>query len=140
MKLLEPENYRGGYSAPEGYFETLPDRVLDRIHHKKSNRSLSDLFNYSWAAAASVLLLLGVYMLGYQQGKQVLIPDDGAWLTEKKLIIEYLEDENLYDEYLYSIPASRLLSTHSWGENNENLEAQTWEYLEEETIEDELFL
>lgn len=46
------------FKAPEGYFEALPDRIL-----QKSKRNRSTTF-IRYAAAASVLITLGVWQFG----------------------------------------------------------------------------
>jgi hypothetical protein len=46
------------FKAPEGYFEALPDRILH-----KSKRDRSSIF-IRYAAAASILITLGVWQFG----------------------------------------------------------------------------
>lgn len=46
------------FKAPEGYFEALPDRII-----QKSKRKSTSIF-IRYAAAASVLITLGVWQFG----------------------------------------------------------------------------
>ncbi len=46
------------FKAPEGYFENLPDRILQKSKRKRTSTFIG------YAAAASVLITLGVWQFG----------------------------------------------------------------------------
>lgn len=56
------------FEAPEAYFETLPDRIQERICKKESTEEAGIIAFPRWAyAAASALILLVAGIYSYQQ-------------------------------------------------------------------------
>ena len=62
------------FKAPEGYFEALPDRIL-----QKSKRQRTSIF-IRYAAAASVLITLGVWQFGLLNAPAALTLEEEALL------------------------------------------------------------
>ncbi|UII33234.1 hypothetical protein LVD17_05275 [Fulvivirga ulvae] len=61
------------YQAPEGYFEALPDNILQRIDEEENGKERKFGVQVNWkmigyAAAASIVLLVSV-LIGFQHPK-----------------------------------------------------------------------
>ena len=80
---------RSDYSAPDGYFEKLPQRVTARIEEDlASNHTEFSSYVGRWAVAASVLLVVGLAWLGTPRGGSSLAPSDPllAQLTTDEIV------------------------------------------------------
>lgn len=73
------------FKAPDGYFENLPDRIL-----QKSKRERSSIF-IRYAAAASILITLGVWQFG-------LFNAPAATLTLEEEALLYIESNQWSSE------------------------------------------
>lgn len=58
MENLEKKNI---FKAPDGYFESLPDRIMEK-HSEEKTRSI---FRISFAAAAIILLSFSLFIFKY---------------------------------------------------------------------------
>lgn len=61
------------YQAPEGYFDALPDKILQRIDEEENGKERKSDIQVNWkmigyAAAASIVLLISV-LIGFQDPK-----------------------------------------------------------------------
>lgn len=74
--------------APEGYFEHLPDQILDQVRPAKSNSWIK------YAVAASLILSLGIL---WQQGIFQVKPEPLSLEEEAELYIDshYWSDEDV---------------------------------------------
>lgn len=79
-KLLERFGAETHFTAPEGYFDSLTDRVMSRIAEHKTRRH----FPWRWAVAA---MLTGFIIAG-----GVLIEKQNAAQTAAAEDIQYIED------------------------------------------------
>jgi len=80
---------RSDYSAPDGYFEKLPQRVTARIEGKRANNhAVFSSYVGRWAVAASVLLIVGLAWLGTPRGGTPLVQGDPllAQLTTDEIV------------------------------------------------------
>lgn len=81
---------RSDYSAPDGYFEKLPQRMTARIEEDlASNHTEFSSYVGRWAVAASVLLVVGLAAwLGTPRGGSSLAPSDPllAQLTTDEIV------------------------------------------------------
>ena len=80
---------RSDYSAPDGYFEKLPQRMTARIEEERANTH--DVFSSyvgRWAVAASVLLIVGLAWLVTPRGGTSLVQGDPllAQLTTDEIV------------------------------------------------------
>jgi hypothetical protein len=83
------------FHAPEGYFDQLPGRVQERIQQEdQANKTLS-LPRWTYAVAASVLVLLVAGIFFYQQYR---LPAD-TMASEQKIeqLLASVPDEELID-------------------------------------------
>ncbi|GMQ27745.1 hypothetical protein [Algoriphagus confluentis] len=83
------------FKAPEGYFEQLPDRILEKTSAKKSNPWIK------YAAAAALILSLGWWQLGSlsNQNEQLSLEEEALlyiesnqWTAED--VLSMAEDPN----------------------------------------------
>jgi len=83
------------YKAPEGYFENLPLKIRRRIEAEKKEENAIHLSAWSYAIAASMLLILSIVFIF----KDSTLPTESL-LSEvsEEAIIAYLEEIDL-DEY-----------------------------------------
>lgn len=80
---------RSDYSAPDGYFEKLPQRMTARIEGElANNHAVFSSYVGRWAVAASVLLVVGLAWLGTPRGGSSLAPSDPllAQLTTDEIV------------------------------------------------------
>lgn len=80
-KLLSRFGTKNHFAVPEGYFDKLPGRVVERIARRKQRRSLV----WRWAAACVLAVGLwagGMLCMNWQQSRTVQ--------TEEE--IQYIED------------------------------------------------
>ena len=80
---------RSDYSAPDGYFEKLPQRMTARIEEDlASNHAEFSSYVGRWAVAASVLLVVGLAWLGTPRGGSSLFQGDPllAQLTTDEIV------------------------------------------------------
>ena len=80
---------RSDYSAPDGYFEKLPQRLTARIEGERANNhAVFSSYVGRWAVAASVLLIVGLAWLGTPRGGSSLAPSDPllAQLTTDEIV------------------------------------------------------
>ena len=80
---------RSDYSAPDGYFEKLPQRMTARIEGElANNHAVFSSYVGRWAVAASVLLVVGLAWLGTRRGGSSLAPSDPllAQLTTDEIV------------------------------------------------------
>ncbi|PWJ40860.1 hypothetical protein [Sediminitomix flava] len=115
MKLSD--NYKKNpFSAPKGYFDTLPDKVIKTVElEKKSTKEISFIRKNSWSIAASIALLIGISAVLWQK-----IETTAPQNTE--VIASYFEDISNRELYEYL--------------NNSDLSyEQLVDYLDEESIQ-----
>jgi len=99
--MKAPEHLKKNiFKAPEGYFDTLPDRVKERVRAedaKPTTTKFMGLPGWSYAAAASVIVLLlaGIYF--YQQPNESLGTEEqiARLLSEvpSETILDYLQTD-----------------------------------------------
>jgi hypothetical protein len=80
---------RSDYSAPDGYFEKLPQRMTARIEGElANNHAVFSSYVGRWAVAASVLLIVGLAWLGTPRGGSSLVQGDPllAQLTTDEIV------------------------------------------------------
>ncbi len=101
-----------GYTVPQGYFETLPDILVERLRDEldtDTNGSAKVLSLWpgrgfvKWAAAAVILLLAGTFVILSKHTSGT-----AQTLANNDEIVEYLlsEDVDLTDEDLALLPLS----------------------------------
>lgn len=99
--LNSPERYRGGFNAPEGYFESLEGHILTKVAVKPpASLSVIRWQRYTWPLAASILLSIATYWLGYERGKSVSHITIELALHDKEALVEYISEHGLLEEYL----------------------------------------
>lgn len=86
------------YRTPEGYFESLPDQVLQKIDREDTGKERR-LGEVSWkmigyAAAASVVLLAVVF-IGFQDNDDVRSPEDLLAEVSTSDLVQYLQYSEL---------------------------------------------
>ncbi len=102
-----------GFSVPEGYFETLPDILVDKLKgeleigkkQSKSRKSIRSLWHATsklkWAAAVTLLLMGSAYFLQ----KDAIQPTSEAMASEEEILQYFIEDAGtLSDEELAMLP------------------------------------
>ncbi len=80
---------RSDYSAPDGYFEKLPQRLTARIEEERANNhAVFSFYVGRWAVAASVLLIVGLAWWGTPRGGTSLVQGDPllAQLTTDEIV------------------------------------------------------
>lgn len=92
---LEDIDKKVDYKVPEGYFEQLPLKIQQRIDAEKKEVKVFQLPSWSYAMAASVVLVLTLVFL-FQDGS----PNAETLLAEvsEEALIAYLDEIEL-DEY-----------------------------------------
>lgn len=83
------------FETPEGYFEQLSGRIEERIQQENQARQTISLPRWSYAVAASVLLLLVAGMFFYQQAD--MAADTVATEQDIELLLASVSDETLMD-------------------------------------------
>jgi hypothetical protein len=106
---------------PQGYFEKLPDEILDSLNHSSYSASW-----IKYAAAAVILISLGIWQLGglFQtepkfltlEEEAALYIDSQVWTDED--VLGMMEDPNaILDEMLTELlPSEEIL----WQEEEQN--------------------
>ena len=120
--------------APEGYFEEMNDRLLERIREERDSKSSKRTF---WYAAAAIAVLLITYT-----ATQLFV--DSGPATGGKVEIQFAREEGLRwaedyiseDELIYLMPEEPLETTPAMEMEDQELE----EYLLEEDIETALII
>lgn len=85
------------FEAPEGYFDSLPDRIHKRIREKEmqDGGKLVSFSRWAYAAAASVLILLVAGVFFYQQPAEEGVSADTAEQlladVPREAMLEYLQ-------------------------------------------------
>ena len=99
-KLEFEDMLRGvdGFTVPEGYFEALPQRIVERWKQRQRRRAMAQrrsMRSRIWLLmkAASVLLLLGMALWWWQLGGAHSKPADEFDAVSVEAVIEYLLDE-----------------------------------------------
>lgn len=110
------------FKVPEGYFEGVPERVMDRIHKEETTgRTRQAGFQIRrwqiWTGAAAAVLIIG--WLGFSQLfleplQEKKYQQEIAWLVE---IATYELNENIVVSYLSDI-------NYDWKENQVNEEQE----------------
>jgi hypothetical protein len=80
---------RNVFKTPDGYFDSLPGRVADRIQNKKEAKVVSMPFNrmtISMAAAAVILLLIAVIFFIQQSDPQTSAEELLAQVSDEDCI------------------------------------------------------
>ena len=96
--LQREELKRAPLSVPEGYFESLPQRVAARIAAEKPQRRTVALRRWWIAAAAACVAAVAILSIRLSPPA----PETTAAAEEdEELIIEYLAYNGLSGEYLY---------------------------------------
>lgn len=113
--------------APEGYFDTLPDRVVSHIKHEQQSRSTKKQ-SYRWlhisGVAASLAILIGVYLLQYSSNTIIL---------EDEIYSYYIETGDFSD-----IDEWTLSNLTDFSDSDDDIEYIFNEGLDD--IDDDLFL
>lgn len=69
--MKSPEKLKKNiFETPEGYFDALPERLQERIRQKEQEKKVFSFPQWTYAAAASVLLLLVVGIFFFQPADQ----------------------------------------------------------------------
>ncbi len=94
-----------GFAVPEGYFETLPQRVVERWKQGQRRRTMAQrrsMRNRVWLLmkAAVVLLLMGIALWWWQLGGAHAYSADEFHAVSEEAVIEYLLDEGVQLEDL----------------------------------------
>jgi hypothetical protein len=94
MKKLQDIPKKDLFSAPDGYFDTLPGKVMARID-KKKEAQFSPVFRYTlqYAVPAIVLIVAGFFWFRYDSSPESLLAS-----IETEELVSYLADaENSLD-------------------------------------------
>ena len=118
------------FRTPEGYFNKLPDQLLDKINTSESSTySIAPVWRWSASIAATILIVLSVnYMLSTNSTEAELSFED---FTDEELV-EYLNGNQIQTESL----AEALLQEDDWNEIIESSDDVSAYLLEEEILED----
>ena len=122
-KRLDDIEKRIDFQVPEGYFEDLPMKIQKRIELEKPKRSSLRVPSWSMAMAASVLLILGFFLIWNEN--ETSVEDLLAEIPEEELMA-YVEELNLDAYDLAS----------AFPETTEELEFEDIEMMEEWNMED----
>lgn len=105
MKInLDDINKNEPFKAPEGYFDSLADRIMDRIEEEempaKKHFSLAPWIKYSAAACIVLMVTAGIFFLNLPQD-----PTASELLAEvsDEAILEYLADADITTEEILEI-------------------------------------
>jgi len=92
---LDDIDKRVDFKVPEGYFENLPLRIQDRIAEEKSEAKTFRIPSWSYAMAASVLLVVTFVFVVNDAGSsaETLLSE-----VSEEALIAYLEEIEI-DEY-----------------------------------------
>jgi hypothetical protein len=103
MKKLEDLDKKNIYSVPDGYFESLPDRIQSRIKAEKESKNTIPLYrSIGYAAAAAIVLLIayiGIFRTSFsnQEDHYEALLDEVS--TEQ--LVAYMEvysEESYYEQ------------------------------------------
>lgn len=115
MKKLEDIPKKNIFEVPDGYFDRLPLKILDRV-------ATPAAVQFSWQPALRyalpVLLLAGFGLFWYQQYQPVTVEQELAQIQADQLGL-FLEDE--------SLSTDELVETMTWTEEDlQSLEDQVY--------------
>lgn len=106
MKKFSLNDYKAQspYQAPLGYFDTLPDVVMQKLPQRRAKRISRDR-SWLWATASVVVLSLAVPALDRLTQTDVLVDDESVenYLVTQSDIPSYELAENLDDAALANL-------------------------------------
>jgi hypothetical protein len=88
VEELKEEMHTEGFTVPEGYFDSLQDRISRKVHapEPQVRKLFPEWTRYAAAASITVLIAFGVYL----RGNQNTISDKLASVPEQE-IVNYLQ-------------------------------------------------
>lgn len=108
MKKFSLNDYKvqSPYQAPPGYFDTLPDVVMQKLPQRRAKRISRDR-SWLWAAASVVLLSLSIPALDRLTQTDSLLGDESVenYLVTQSDIPSYELAENLDEAALANLNA-----------------------------------
>ena len=123
---------RSDYSAPDGYFEKLPQRVTARIEGERANNhAVFSSYVGRWAVAASVLLIVGLAWLVTPRGGTSLVQGDPllAQLTTDE-IVQGLDLQSTHALWLQEAAAYPWTEEPAWihPQDEPSLDSFLWDH------------
>ena len=123
---------RSDYSAPDGYFEKLPQRMTARIEGElANNHAVFSSYVGRWAVAASVLLIVGLAWWGTPRGGTSLVQGDPllAQLTTDE-IVQGLDLQSTHALWLQEAAAYPWTEEPAWihPQDEPSLDSFLWDH------------
>lgn len=91
------------FSAPDGYFQALPDRILDRIEEQEKSTSKSTIIRYLKPilalAASFVIIFLLIYVPVKTIGPSITENDNTVEEMNQDLLPYIVTDEVIYKTF-----------------------------------------
>ena len=135
LKKFESLKDNKQFEVPVGYFDSLPDKIMERIHEQDEKqapkRPLFSMVRNQLAIAASFAAL---FLLAYTAIK-LIAPDDASEILTESEIFAALESDIYYldETYLYTITTAD--EQISISDNIKLTDEEIIEYLTEEGMD-----
>lgn len=113
------ESRKNPFKVPEGYFETLPGQIIQRIEAEKQAPKIFQLRDFfvksSWAVAASLLLLMSISLYyWYSEKSQSPVYTNLESMTTEEIISSQLLEENyITDQLIEEVAMEQVLDSNN---------------------------